>query len=284
MASGLRFPDGNFMGARKFSVLIFMISFAMLLAIACGDKETAGRENAAADLTVPPQYDGWIADTTVHFIMHYPGDVVWLDQTAEISAFFERMLKEDCFYLSLPLPESTIHVYTYNSPNQAAELTGREVPFIVAHQIHWDKVLTPIGAGLMMYLIENSGRGKPGFDFLYDGLLTLRDYSKNNYHHLTGVLIQMELYIPLDSLGDNEAYRRQDDRSRSHEAASLVAFLTYVYGVEVLPAIWTAGTSLREVVTTTLESDFDTLEETWKKFALERCRGAVVDTIKLGTD
>ncbi len=246
----------------KLTALIFFAMAAMVLYSGCsGDK--------MEDL---PQYEGWEAYSYKHFVYHFPPDNYWGRNMDRFSTAFERYLAEDCDFLAIEIPEDTIHFYIYDNLKSGMELTGRQLPFNTGNQIHWGR-LTPFGLELARYLIDRMGIRKTDFDFLYDGLAALRDYSGQDYHHLTAALLDMKKFIPLDTLFDNKAYARADSSHREWEAASFVAFITYNFGINRFKMLWQTTASFERAIKEIFGMDLMTFEDNWLQFAMVHYEG-----------
>jgi len=227
-----------------------------------------------------PVYDGWKTFGHGHFVFHFPEGNYWGKEIESLANAFERYLHENCDFLGIEIPVDTIHFYIYDTEQQAEQLTGRQLPFHTDRTIHWDGP-PYYGRELARFLIDKWGVRRTDFDFLYDGLATLRDYSSINYHHLTTAYIEMEKYIPLDTLIDNAAYARQKKVERQSEAASLVAFLTYHFGINRFKMLWQSTGTFEEAIRELYDMDLATLEERWLEFAAKFFEGIEMKTIQL---
>jgi len=219
-----------------------------------------------------PKYEGWQTYSYRHFVFHFPEGSYWGRNIESFSNAMERYLIEDCEFMAMEVPDDTIHFYIHNNPVEAKTLTGRDVPFHTENQIHWGR-RTAFGLQLARFLIDKWGIRRTDFHVLYDGLATLRDYSDLDYHHITSALVEAGQFIPLDSLIDNDAYLRQDTIYRVQEAASLVAFLTYYFGINRFKMLWQSAASFEESVQNLFDIDVKALENGWLKFAKQFYQG-----------
>ncbi|UCD95399.1 MAG: hypothetical protein JSU69_04950, partial [Candidatus Zixiibacteriota bacterium] len=223
----------------------------------------------------------------------------------------ERYLQENCEFLGIEIPEETIikfdtvligdsmivqpvdtiyvfdtiHFYIHNNSRDGKRLTGRDLPFHTQRQIHWDRV-PPFGLALARFLIDKMQIRRTDYDFLYDGLATLRDYSGENYHHKTMARVELKRFIPLDSLIDNESYARQHERHRVEEAASLVAYITYNFGINRFKMLWQSAASFERSVKELFNMDLAAFEDNWLAFAQLHYEGirektVITDTLTL---
>ncbi len=225
-----------------------------------------------------PQFPGWLKYTYRHFVFYYPPTSLYKDEMAEFAEAYERYLKEDCDYLTIQVPEDTIHFYIHESPEAGMKLTGRAVPFSTENQVHWDGQ-SPYGLELARFIIRKMDIRMTDFKVLYDGLATLLDYSSQDYHHNTISLLEIKQYIPLDTLINNESYARADSLYRNWEAASLVAFLTYNFGINRFKMLWQSTATFEESVKQLYGVDLRRFEDGWHKFARQFYQGIKTDTL-----
>lgn len=225
-----------------------------------------------------PQYPDWLKYTYRHFVFYYPANSIYKDEMTDFAEAYERYLKEDCDYLAMEIPGDTIHYYIHESPEAGMKLTGRAVPYSTENQIHWDGQ-SPFGLELARYVLRKMDIRMTDFRVLHDGLSTLLDYSNQDYHHNLVSLLEIRRYIPLDSLINNESYRRADSIYRNWEAASLVAFLTYNFGINRFKMLWQSTASFEESVKQLYGVDLKRFEEGWHTFARQFYQGVKTDTL-----
>ena len=225
-----------------------------------------------------PEYEGWGKYSYRHFVFHYPEGSYWGRNIERLSQAHEKYLQENCEFLGLSLPEDTIHFYIHNNADEMEKVTGHTESFNTGNQIHWDRV-PPFGTPLARYLVDNMGIRRTDYDFLYYGLIALRDYSGSDYHHNSASLLELKRFIPLDSLIDNEAYARQNNRHREWEGASLIAFITYNFGINRFKMLWQSTADFEKSIEEQFGVDMKTFEEKWVQFALVRYKGMTKETI-----
>ncbi len=228
----------------------------------------------------PPHYEGWQIYSYKHFIYHFPPDNFWGRNIDRFSTAYERYLQEDCEFLAMEMPEDTIHFYIHTDPRSGKELTGRELPYHTDNQIHWGR-RTPFGLELARYLIDKMDMRMTDYQVLYDGLATLLDYSNSDYHHQTISLVEIGQYIPLDTLIDNEAYGRTNQRHREWEAASLTAFIKYNFGINRFKILWQSTSSFEQSVRDLFEVDMAAFENNWNEFARQYFQGIDIQEVPM---
>ncbi|MFH2034810.1 MAG: hypothetical protein ABIJ45_00265 [Candidatus Zixiibacteriota bacterium] len=248
----------------KFAFLLLLI--ALIIGCTAEKKETL------------PQYEGWGTYTYRHFIYHFPENSYWARNMDKFSAGYEKYLAEDCEFLAIDMPTDTIHFYIHNNPEDGKKLTGRDLPFHTDNQIHWERQ-SPFGLELAKFLIDKMDIRKTDYQVLYDGLATLRDYSGRDFHHNTAAYLEIGRFIPLDTLIDNNAYARANKNQREGEAASLVAFITYNWGINRFKMLWQSTNTFEQSTRELFEYDLKTFEDKWLEFAMARFQGITKDTV-----
>lgn len=222
-----------------------------------------------------PVYDGWQNYTYKHFVYHYGPGEFWGRNIDRFSNFNERYLQEDCEFLAIDVPTDTIHYYIHADSATAAATLGHEIPYVTSNQIHWGRPVA-LGVPIITYLIPKMNIRPTDFRVLYDGLVTLRDYSGNDYHDQTGMLHKIGQYIPLDSMFNNEAFLRRQILYRRQEAASLVAYITYTYGINRFKMLWQSAADYKKSIEELFQTDYEKFEEDWKTFVMERFKGFMI--------
>jgi hypothetical protein len=259
------------MSKGKFWFLILATAMALIAVFSgCAKKKTAEI----------PKYQGWLSYSYKHFVFHYPADSFWGKKMNEFSDAYERFLTEDCDFLAMEIPRDTINFYIHNSPEEGQKLTGHIMPFHTANEVHWDR-RTPFGLELARYLIDKMDIRMTDFRVLRDGLPVLLDYSGNDYHHNTYALVESKQFIPLDSLINNESYGRADSVNREWEAASLVAFITYNFGINRLKMLWQSTATFEKSIKELFGVDLKKFEQGWLIFAKKSFQGISVEEHKV---
>jgi len=227
---------------------------------------------------LPPKYEGWESYSYKHFVYHFHPDNFWGRNIDRFSTAFERYLEEDCEFLAMEIPTDTIHFYIHTDMNSGVELTGRDLPYHTDNQIHWGRQ-SPFGLELARYLINKIDMRMTDYKVLYDGLATLLDYSNKDYHRQTASLTELKRYIPLDTLIDNDAYGRANERERVWEAASLVAYIKYHYGINRFKLLWQSTSSFEQSVQDLFQVDMLTFEKEWNEFTRQYFDGLNIQDI-----
>jgi len=258
-----------------FLVLISLVFIPMIVTHCSGDGKDSS--NGLSEL---PEYQGWTKYTYRSFVFHYRRDASWREQMYQIAEAFQNALAADCEFFGKSLPEETIHLFIYNTPKEADALLGKDTPYIVGNQIHWERISTAHGAPIMMYLLKLWNMDEPKYTLFYEGMTVLRDYSKRNYHSIVGQFIQEGRYIPIDSLLDNEVYLSYERQRRSWEAASLIAFMSLNLGPQPMLDIWQSDNSFDENIQSLTGITLQQFELLWKDYATNIYIESVNDEIQ----
>lgn len=254
---------------------LYFIALAVLVTVPmvvsyCSGNGDSGKSDQDKVETSLPEYPGWTKYTYKTFVYHFRRDASWRDKLHDIAQAFENAVKLDCEFFGKPAPEGPIHVYTYNTPDEAKTLLGKDVPYVTGNQIHWDRVANPYGSGIMMYLLEYWKMTEARYHFIPEGVVSLRDFSKRDFHSLTGMFQVQGTFVPLDELTDNIAYGEQERQIRSWEAASLVAFMTGTMGVEKFMEFWESGQEIGEFVQQNAGVPLPQFEQLWMKYTIDQ--------------
>ncbi|UCD18582.1 MAG: hypothetical protein JSV44_06675 [Candidatus Zixiibacteriota bacterium] len=257
----------NFRTDVKKGALLLAVGLVLCGLAGCGEKK----------VEPPRQYSGWQKYSYKHFVYHFPADSYWGKNIERLSSAYERYLSEMCSFLAIEIPKDTIHFYIHDNPSSGKELTGHDPPYVTDNQIHWGR-RSAFGVPLAMFLVNKMRIRMTDFQVLYDGLITLLDYSQSDYHHLTSSLFEIERYIPLDTLIDNESFARAGEKYRSWEAASMVAYIAYTYGINRFKMLWQSTASFDRSVQELFGADQETFEKEWHEFALQYYKGINIRT------
>ena len=222
-----------------------------------------------------PSYQGWEQYTYKHFVYHFLPTEFWGRNIDRFSNFNERYIQENCEFLAIEVPTDTIHYYIHTDSTLAAGALGKEIPYVTSNQIHWGRPV-PLGVPIITYLIPKMNIRPTDFRVLNDGLITLRDYSGNDYHDQTGMLHNIGQYIPLDTMFNNEAYLRTNILYRRQESASLVAYITYTYGINRFKMLWQSAADYKKSIEELFRTDYAQFESDWEAFVMERFKGFTV--------
>ncbi|MDH4035672.1 MAG: hypothetical protein OEV80_17915, partial [candidate division Zixibacteria bacterium] len=114
---------------------------------------------------------------------------------------------------------------------------------------------------------------QPQYQFLKHGMITLLDYSGNNYHDLTWRYYQNDSLVPLTELAVDTTVDSDKERWRSALSASFVDFLVIHYGMEGLRLMYRAETDWSLATHGILHAPSDTLQAQWLTFVEQVVKG-----------
>jgi len=255
-----------------------------LLWLSCSDKEKSKSEaesdselpdNISAVFEVgqtdsmptidPANYADWKAFTYKRVKILYPPDHPHKENLANIAAGYDTGLRTDSKFLSIRTPTDTLVVYFYPSYAKAVEMTGKHVPFVFDHAIHY-WYPNHFGPSLMEYVLPYWYNGGTRHEFLKHGMMTLLDYTGRNYHEIVKSFEGDTMFIPLAKLVVDKNIDANSERRQSAEAASFVDFLAYFYGIEAVQQIWTSPDDFETTIKRILGVSVADLQKQWLDF------------------
>ncbi len=254
----------------KISACFFTVLFAVVFLSGCGgdrkQDRDVGRSGAAA-------YEDWQTYTyqNVKFIYppEYPLESTLGEQARQYVAATERGSR----FFEIDVPQDTLVVYFYTGYGQGRELTGREYPYCDSTGIHFWLPSYP-GVTLMQWLLPHWQTGEPRYEFLKHGLISLLDYSGQNYHVATMNYVSDGSFIPLAELAADTAVDSDIERHQSALSASFVDYISYYYGIEALKVLYRSQTAFEDAVEGIFMMPVDSLESHWLSFAQQRAQEA----------
>ncbi|MCK4302464.1 MAG: hypothetical protein KAW91_06795, partial [candidate division Zixibacteria bacterium] len=219
---------------RGMCLWVMAIMFAVVVALSgCGgDKEqtAAGEDN---------KYAEWETYTYQNICIVYPPGHPQVDNLYDMAQGYVAALKRNCLFLRIPVPEDTLVIYYYTGFGQGQSMTGRKYPFARDGCIHfW--LPSFYGPTLMHYLLPLWLDKEPQYSFLKHGIISLFDYSGQNYNEMTHSKLQEGTFVPLMELATDTTVDSNIERELSGEAASFVDFLVFTYGIEGLRLMYRA--------------------------------------------
>jgi hypothetical protein len=170
--------------------------------------------------------------------------------------------------LEMPVPEGKIYLYIYGNPNDAKELVGRETPFSDDSTIHWSG-LYPYGYQLTKFLLSKKGMPPSRYHVINEGLAFLLDFSGFNYHDRTTRVVNSGQFLGLSDLADNEIFDTLPSYTQRSEAASLMGYIMFGYGMEGISMLSSSLTDWNESIEVLFHMETDVFEKSWLDFARE---------------
>ncbi|MFH1687002.1 MAG: hypothetical protein ABIE70_05705 [bacterium] len=233
------------------------------------EKEPEGISDAPA-----ANYDNWKQYSYQRVRLLYPPDHPHADKMYNLTRGYISAIKRDCNLLEIPTPTDTLIVYHYTGYGQGREMTGRPYPFVVGDTIHfW--MPAPLGATLMQWLLPRWIAKEPRYQFLKNGLISLVDDSKRDYHDIVQRYVDSAVFIPLTDLAVDTAMDIDKERYQSGEGASFIDFMLYTYGMPALHALYLAESSFDITVQGLFKISADSLETEWLDYVYRVNRGEI---------
>ena len=104
---------------------------------------------------------------------------------------------------------------------------------------------------------------EPRHQFLKHGLISLNDFSGQDYHRSTIECIEEDRFIPLAALAIDTSINSDAERYQSAEAASFCAFILGEWGVSGLKQMYESQLPFDQAVDSNLGCTLDSLETLW---------------------
>ncbi|RKX23678.1 MAG: hypothetical protein DRP47_12450 [Candidatus Zixiibacteriota bacterium] len=217
------------------------------------------------------KYDGWKTFTYQKIkILYLPGHPLE-DSFEDISRTYITLIDRSCRFLHIPVPADTLRIIFYTGWGQGREMTGCEYPFATRDEIHfW--LPSFYGPTLMQYLIYQWQPDEPKNIFLKHGLITLLDFSGQNYHMNTIRYVHNKQFIPLEKLAVDSAIDSNTERLQSAMSASFVDFVVYTYGFDVFESLYLSQRSFEKEVRALFDMSVDSLQDRWLEVADEAAK------------
>ncbi|MFZ5979208.1 MAG: hypothetical protein ACOYVF_01115, partial [Candidatus Zixiibacteriota bacterium] len=197
-------------------------------------------------------------------IFHQPGHLQQ-ERFPDLAEKYLYSIKTIQNILKLPPFTDTLYVVYYTGFGQGREMTGREYPFADSGVIYfWQPSF--LGPTLMQYLLPRWVPDEPKHVFLKHGLISLFDFSGQNYHEYTMRFIENNKFEPLKELAVDTVINSDIERNQSSEAASFVAFILANYGEEHLKMMYKSALPFDRMVQEMFMMPVDSLESRWLEF------------------
>lgn len=178
---------------------------------------------------------------------------------------YQRSANRIAASLGMPPFEDTLYVVFYSGFGQGRELSGHHWPFVENGVIHFWRP-SFVGTTLADFMAQRWSPTWPSRDIFHHGLRTLLDFSGQNYHQRTAVLIDSSMFVPLADLALSPRFVSDSERVYSAEAASFVAYLLAAHGAEKFKNLYEAPGPFDAIVFDNLGTSVDSLEGHWLDF------------------
>ncbi len=258
----------------KLILILFLISgFILSCGTKGGDKsknnlktDTAKEENIATQIeSNDTSYENWISYTYEDIIILYPPEHVFVDNLEDMAQGFIKFRKQVCDYFKIQIPKDTINIYYYTGYGQMEKFTGIDYPSVDSNIIHFSMPFN-LGASMTEYVLYNWHPKEPKFNFIKQGIMTLFDFSGQDYHEMTLNFIDEKKLLSLEELAVDTTINMFHEKYQSAEAASFVAFVLEIYHLETLEKLYLSEDPFPEAVNKIFKADVDVLQNRWLEF------------------
>ena len=209
-------------------------------------------------------YKGWQIFRQDNVVIIHPPNHLHEERFPELSRVFSALSRRTCQFLDMTPPDSLIF-YFYTGTGHAHDVTGQAVSYSDGMAIHfW--LPTFYGPPLVKHLLYKWESEFPKHNFLWHGIVALLDGSKQNYHQFTLEHIDSGVFIPLRELLVDTTIDVNSERLQSAEAASLVDYLVYIYGIEKVRELYVSNGDVYADFEKVFNLSVDDLEKRWLEF------------------
>lgn len=246
--------------------LVGFLLILLIVASGCTEKKT-DTDNIVAE----NPYSGWIQHSCNNVRILYQSGHPHETQIGEICLRYVMALDVVAGRLKMGPYTDTLLVVYYTGWGQGRELTGQEYPFGTDTAIHfW--LPSFLGPTLMQHLLPRWSTKEPRHQFMKHGLISLNDFSGQDYHRSTLEFLEEDRFIPLAELAVDTITNSNSERYQSAEAASFCAFVLGEWGVSGLKRMYESQLPFDLAVESNLGYTLDSLETLWVLSAMVNVR------------
>ncbi len=258
-----------FIKAEPYQLAIMLI---VLILAGCSDKKS---ESSSGDI-IPAStisshiyqnlaaYKGWQIFRENNVIIIHPPNHLHEGRFPELTRVFSALSRRACEFLNMTPPDSLIF-YFYTGTGHGNNVTGQSIPYSDGTAIHfW--LPSFYGPPLVKHLLYKWENEFPKHKFLWHGIVALLDGSQQNYHQFTLEHIDSGIFIPLRELLVDTTIDVNKERLQSAEAASLVDYLVYVYGIEKVRELYLSDGDVYADFKKVFKLPVDKIEKRWLEF------------------
>ena len=248
------------------------ILFIVLLLPGCSDKESESNSSVSKLASIGSShiyqnlapYKEWQIFRQNNVVIIHPPNHLHEERFPEFSGVFSALSRRTCEFLDMTPPDSLIF-YFYTGILHGHDVTGQTYSFSDGTAIHfW--LPTFYGPPLVKHLLYKWESKFPKHKFLWHGIVALLDGSKQNYHQFTLDHIDSGVFIPLRALLADTTIDVNTERLQSAEAASLVDYLVYIYGIEKVREMYLSDGEVFNDFEKVFKLPVDDLEKRWLEF------------------
>ena len=261
---------------RPVRVTLLWVLIAPLLAVFwAGCSSSPPPEKPEPDIFSGEQFTGWKVYTYENVeILYQPGHPQE-GSFPQVAKGYLKALDQVSAALDIPVPQDTIKIIYYTGWGQGREMTGRDYPYAEDGVIHfW--LPSFFGPTFVRWILPYWVPEGPKYEFLKHGLISLFDYSGQDYDAMTLQYVADGRFISLDSLAVDTTINSNIERLQSGEAASFVAFILENYGESELKKMYLSQVAFDWYVKNNFGMPVDSLQAHWLNYA----RSIVPDSTK----
>jgi hypothetical protein len=242
------------------SVMGRLVGYTLILLIvvsSCTEKKT-DTDNIVAE----NPYSGWNQHSCDNVRILYQSGHPLEAQIGEICRRYVVALDVVAGRLKMEPYVDTLLVVYYTGWGQGREMTGRENSFGTDTAVHfW--LPSFLGPSLMQHLLPRWSNKEPRHQFMKHGLISLNDFSGQDYHRSTLEFLDEDRFIPLAALAVDTNTNSDAERYQSAEAASFCAFVLGEWGMFWLKNMYESQLPFDQTVERNLGFTLDSLETLW---------------------
>ena len=258
-----------FTKAEPYQLAIMLI---VLILAGCSDKKSEGSSGDVIPASAISShiyqnlaaYKGWQIFRENNVIIIHPPNHLHQARFSELTKVFSALSRRTCEFLKTSPPDSLIY-YFYTGTGHGHDVTGQAIPYSDGTAIHfW--LPSFYGPPLVKHLLYKWENEFPKHEFLWHGIVALLDGSQQNYHQFTLEHIDSGIFIPLRELLVDTTIDVNKERLQSAEAASLVDYLVYVYGIEKVRELYLSDGDIYADFEKVFNLPVDKIEKRWLEF------------------
>jgi hypothetical protein len=246
----------------KSVLMAALIAATGLLAGSCQKSENVSTQKPKV---VDTRFVGWKTFVYQNIKIIYPPEHPLESTLTEMASGYIRSIARVDELLGGIKGIDTLTVYYYTGYGQGKALTGQMYPFADSSAIHfW--LPSFYGPTLMQYILPHWAPEPPRHSFLKHGLISLFDFSGQNYHASTIGYKNAGTLIPISQLAVDTATNSNEERYQSAEAASLCAYLLSDYGPMKLRELYLSNLSFDSSCAQFLGQPVDSVQSRWLQY------------------
>lgn len=244
----------------------------VLLLAGCSDKKSESNSSGSIPASTASShiyqnlaaYKGWQKFRQNNVVIIHPPNHLHEGRFPELTRVFSALSRRACEFLNMTPPDSLVY-YFYTGTGHALNVTGQAIPYSDGTAIHfW--LPSFYGPPIVKHLLYKWESEFPKHKFLWHGIVALLDGSQQNYHQFTLEHIDSGIFIPLRELVVDTTIDVNRERLQSAEAASLVDYLVYIYGIEKVRELYLSDGDVYADIKRIFGLSIENLEKRWLEF------------------